>query len=77
MADCPRAPGAIYFGTMPQENVGKRKKAEQVEDAEALKRAKPSVSAAAQELVCPISFELPIDPVIADEYVEQSRLSLV
>ena len=39
--------------------------AELEDDSRILKRAKTSISTAARELVCPISFELPIDPVTA------------
>ena len=40
---------------------------EHEEDSKTLKRAKPSVCKAAEELVCPILQGLPIDPVTAED----------
>ena len=37
------------------------------EDSKTLKKAKPSICKAAEELVCPILQGLPIDPVIAED----------
>ena len=37
------------------------------EDSKILKKAKPSINKAAEELVCPILQGLPIDPVIAGD----------
>ena len=39
---------------------------EEDEQERVVKRARLSISAAAQEFICPISMELPIDPVTAD-----------
>ena len=40
---------------------------EHEEDSKTLKRAKPSICKAAEELVCPILQGLPIDPVTAED----------
>ena len=52
-------------------NNKKRSSAEEEEeehpDSKTLKRAKPSVSKAAEELMCPILQDLPIDPVTAED----------
>ena len=37
------------------------------EDSKILKKAKPSINKAAEELVCPILQGLPIDPVVAED----------
>jgi len=41
-------------------------------DSKVLKKARPSISKAAEELVCPILHGLPIDPVTAED-VSQGR----
>ena len=49
-------------------NNKKRSAAEEhEEDSKTLKRAKPSVCKAAEELMCPILQGLPIDPVTAED----------
>ena len=46
----------------------KKRAAQKEEDAESvLKRAKPSICKAAEEFVCPISFNLPVEPAVAGD----------
>ena len=45
----------------------KRSAADFEEDSKTLKRAKPSICKAAEELMCPILQGLPIDPVTAED----------
>ena len=45
----------------------KKRSAKEHPDTKVLKKAKPSICKAAEELVCPILQGLPIDPVIAED----------
>ena len=49
-------------------SAAQKRAAQEEEDAETvLKRAKPSICKAAEEFVCPISFNLPVEPAVAGD----------
>ena len=61
--------GAASNGaTKKKQQANKKRSADDFEeDSKILKKAKPSINKAAEELVCPILQGLPIDPVIAED----------
>ena len=61
--------GAASKGAAKKKQSAKKKRSADKfeEDSKILKKAKPSVCKAAEELVCPILQGLPIDPVIAED----------
>ena len=61
--------GAASKGAAKKKQSAKKKRSADdfEEDSKILKKAKPSINKAAEELVCPILQGLPIDPVIAED----------